>query len=203
MNRKLTAAVLASLLCAAPAWAMNKCTDSAGSVTYQVEACPKNEKAASVKIWGQEKPLQPYRPGSAPQGPRLGFPLLPDPPKKKTPPVIPNAALSGPRQAAALIAFYQRWIDLDTLSRSTARIALAGPVGKMQDLLREVKASTVPPCAEQAKTDLVTLVSGSTDAMLEFMRNNEIGAILYGAAYRDEQIKAFESDITSMTCTKP
>lgn len=195
MHRKVIAAALAAMFCAAPAWALNKCTDSAGKVTYQADPCPRSDTSANVKIWGEAKPLTPYRPGS--------MPLIPDPPKQVAPPVVPNASLSGPPQAARLISIYQRWIDLDTLARSTARIALAGPVGKMQDLLREARETPVKPCAQQAKTALVTLISGNTDAMLAFMRDNAIGSSLYDAAYRDEQVKAFEGAVGSMNCGKP
>jgi hypothetical protein len=122
--------------------------------------------------------------------------------KKSAPPVVPNASISGPQQATQIISAYQRWIDLDTLARSTARIALAGPVGKMQDLLREVRKIPVKPCASQAKNALVTLISGDTDAMLSFMQDNAIGSALYDAAYRDDQVKAFEGAIGEMDCTR-
>lgn len=194
MQRMAIAAALAAFCCTSPAWALNKCTDASGSVTYQVESCPKNDKAANVKIWGEQKPLTPYRPGSVP--------IVPDSPKHDKPPVVPNASLSGPPEAAALLAIYRRWIDLDTLARSTARVALSGPVGKLQDMVREAQQTAVQPCANDAKEALVALISGDTKSMLAFMQNNELGAAIYDATHRDEQVTAFEGAIQDMRCAK-
>lgn len=184
MNRRAVAALMAVFFISAPAWGMNKCTDAAGHVTYQVEACPKNEKAANVKIWGEAKP----KPYIAPKG---------------LPVVTPDANIQAPDEAKPLLAIYSRWIDLDTLARSTGRIALSGPVGKMQDLLREAKAVHVADCAQDAKKALVSLISDDTDAMIDFMGQNDLGAKLYDVALRSNQIKAFESQARMMLCTKP
>ncbi len=184
MNRRSVAAFWAVFFISAPAWAMNKCTDSAGHVTYQVEACPKNDKATDVKIWGNAKP----KPYIAPKG---------------LPVVTPDANIQAPAQAKPLLALYSRWIDIDTLARSTGRIALAGPVGKMQDLLREAKAVQVADCAQDAKKALVALISSDTDAMIAFMQEDEVSSTIYNIALRGDQIKAFESQARMMLCTKP
>lgn len=163
---------------------MNKCTDAAGKVTYQLDMCPKNAKTAEVKIWGNAMP-KPYTPS------------------KRLPVVIPDAKIQAPEEASPLLAIYSRWIDLDTLARSTARIALSGPVGKMQDLLREAQSVQVANCAQDAKQALVKLISGDTDAMIAFMQKDELSSQVYDIALRGDQIKAFESQARMMLCTKP
>lgn len=184
MQRMAIAAALAAFCCTSPALAMNKCTDASGGVTYQVDACPKNDKSTDVKIWGSAKP-KPY--------------VSP----KALPVVTPDANIQAPAEAKPLLALYRRWIDIDTLARSTARIALAGPVGKMQDLLREAQATKVDECAEDAKKALVALISSDTDAMIAFMQKDELSTQLYDIVARGDQIKAFESQARMMLCTKP
>lgn len=185
MHRQIVAAVMAAFFVAAPAWALNKCTDATGRISYQAEPCPPSHKSADVKIWGEGKPY-----------------AQPAPPKKPVEHIEPDRNLQGPPQASKLIALYGRWIDVDTLARSTARIALAGPVGKMQDLTREVQETKVAPCAEDAKKALLALVSSSTEAMIAFMRKEELKTAVYDVADRDDQIAAFERAVRMMWCTK-
>ncbi|CQR43699.1 exported hypothetical protein [Thiomonas sp. CB3] len=184
MYRKAFAATLAAFFFGSPAWALNKCTDSAGHVTYQVDACPRSEKATNIKIWGEGK-------------------AMPYVPPKKLPVVTPDANIQSPPEAKPLLALYSRWIDIDTLARSTARIALAGPVGKMQDLLREAQAAQVVDCAQDAKKSLVSLISDDTDAMIAFMQKDELATQIYDIALRGNQIKAFELQARMMLCTTP
>lgn len=47
MNRVL---LLAALAVGQHAYAINKCTDAAGKISYQVDRCPKDNVAASVKV---------------------------------------------------------------------------------------------------------------------------------------------------------
>lgn len=185
MHPRIFAAALVAFFGATPAWALNKCTDAAGRVTYQAEACPPAHKTTEVKIYGETRPYVPPKPTAKPADH-----------------VEPDRNLQGPPQAAPLLALYNRWIDVDTLARSTSRIALSGPVGKMQDLTREVQAVKVAPCAEEAKKALLSLVSGSTEAMIAFMRKDEIKTAVYDVADRDDQISAFERAVRMMWCTK-
>lgn len=64
-----------------------------------------------------------------------------------------------------------KWKDASKLASSTGRIALSGPVGKLQDLHREVGGIAVPTCLIGARDRLAQLVMLDVDVYLQFMRN--------------------------------
>jgi hypothetical protein len=55
MRRLILFAMLSSVLFAAPAWAINKCTDVHGVVSYQDEECPPG-KSEKLKIDSTPQP---------------------------------------------------------------------------------------------------------------------------------------------------
>lgn len=64
-----------------------------------------------------------------------------------------------------------KWKDASKLASSTSRIALSGPVGKLQDLHREVGSIAVPACLIGARDKLAQLVMLEVDVYLQFMRD--------------------------------
>lgn len=176
---------LPMLLAAAPAWAINKCTQKDGKVVYQDAPC-QNTAAANetVKTWGAGQ-AAPSAAGTT----SAGF--------KR---VNPNPSLQGPPEAAALLAIYRRWVDAERLASATGRIALAGPVATMQAVQLEAEAVKVDTCLSDAKAALVDLTSKSTTALIEFMRKNEIHSLLYTVADRGDLVRTFESQIERAGC---
>lgn len=59
---------------------------------------------------------------------------------------------------------HERWYDTEELAASTGRIALAGPVGQLQSIQRELGELTPPPCAaeihEQATIEMESIIQG-------------------------------------------
>jgi hypothetical protein len=169
----------------AQAWAVNKCTLADGRVVYQDAPCSNEAKTAqSVKTWTE--------PGEAPVRPR-----------KPVKVVEPNLKLSGPGQAKGLLDLYRRWADADKLARTTPRVALAGPVASLQALQREAEALTVPECLTPAGKALTTLVSRSTESIIEFMGRREATNLVYELAEKPALIPEFEAAVTSARCDAP
>lgn len=98
---------------------------------------------------------------------------------------------------------YRRWVDAERLATSTGRIALAGPVASMQAVQRDAEALTVPACLSDARRALVDLTSQSTTALIEFMRKNELQAMVYTLADRGSLVRAFESEVGRASCAAP
>lgn len=170
---------------AAPAHAINKCTQKDGKVVYQDAPCQNTASSTEqVKTWGAGQ-AAPSAGGTT----AAGF--------KR---VNPNVNLQGPPQAAPLLAIYRRWVDAERLASATGRIALAGPVATMQAVQLEAEAAKVEPCLGDAKTALVDLTSKSTTALIEFMRKNELQSMLYTIADRGDLVRSFESQIERATC---
>jgi hypothetical protein len=56
--------VALGLICATNAYAINKCTDASGKVSYQEEPCVSGAKASTIKVWEFPAPIAV---GSAPR----------------------------------------------------------------------------------------------------------------------------------------
>ncbi|WP_139222874.1 DUF4124 domain-containing protein [Paracidovorax wautersii] len=161
-------------------FAINKCVDREGRISYQEAACPTSSSAtSSLKTWQAAKP-QPQQPEARR--------------------VEPNLQLSGPPEAAQLLSIYRRWADAEKLAMSTSRIALAGPAASMQALLREAEALTTPACLDDARKPLLDLLSKSSNAILQFMGKQEVTGMAYQLLQRPELIQAFEKAVTNAKC---
>jgi hypothetical protein len=178
---QMLVALVIATAAAAPAWAVNKCTEPDGKVSFQDAPCAATSKAETLKT----------RSGNtvAPQGGAL-----------TTPKVEPNLKLEGPKEAAPLLAFYRQWIDNEKLLESTARIALAGPVATMQKLLRDVEAYQAQPCLTDAKKELAGLISSNTEATIQFMQKQEVSNMAYQWVHRPKMISAFERAVATARC---
>ncbi len=173
------------LAVASPAWAINKCTGKDGRVVYQDAPCQTSTAAAdTVKTWGAGK-AAPSAPGTTSLGSK---------------PVVANADLEGPDSAAPLLAVYRRWVDAERLASSTPRVGMAGPVASMQAIHREAQSTAVPACLSEAKKALTDLTGQSANALIEFMRKNEVRAFIYTSGDRASLIRTFEHHIEGANC---
>lgn len=172
---------------ASPAQAINKCTGKDGKVVYSDAPCQTSAASTGqVKTWGAGQ-AAPGAVGTT----AAGF--------KR---VEPATNLQGPEEAKPLLAVYRRWVDAERLASSTGRIAMAGPVASMQAVQREAEGMTVPACLTNARRALVDLTTQSTTALIEFMRKNELQAMVYTLADRGSLVRAFEAEIERATCEK-
>lgn len=73
----------------------------------------------------------------------------------------------------AIVAAANRWDDAVKLAQSTPRIALAGPLGSMQSLRREVETMSVSACVIPARDALASAMTSQLNGFLAFMGQNE------------------------------
>lgn len=178
---KRTTCITALMMLCAPAWAINKCTGPDGKVAFQDAPCAVTSKAETIKTHGGNTVAAQGRSTARPR-------------------VESNLKLEGPKEAAPLLAFYRQWSDNEKLLESTARIALAGPVGAMQKLLREVENYQPPACLTDAKKELASLISANTDATIQFMQKQEVSNMAYQWVLRPKMVKAFEGAVETARC---
>lgn len=170
-------------LCAPGAHALNKCTDSkTGKVTYSDTACPSAQSNTKME-WA----------------PKATTNVVDSPARVRS--VEPDPSARGPAEASQLIDLYKRWIDAEKLASSTSRIALAGPVGALQELRRQAEGLRPASCLADAHKSLVSLVGASVDGYISFMRHDrDLGSSVYQLVDRDKLVRAFEADLGSATC---
>jgi hypothetical protein len=180
-NPFLIAAVLTAL--SLPSWAVHKCTMEDGKVVYQDAVCaPSSQARQTVKTWTNEG----YT------GARTGpTPLAA---------VTPNLKLTGPPGSEPLLGLYRRWADAERLALSTGRIALGGPAANLQALQREVEVLKVPECLTAAHKTLITLITKSTEAILQFMGKEELTSMVYQVVDKRKLVPEFENAIATSNC---
>lgn len=175
------AALCAALAC--PAWAINKCTLADGKVVYQDAACGITTKTSQdVKTWTND--------GSSGAN------------AKSAGNGTPNLKLVGQPGSEQLLGLYRRWADAERLALSTSRIALGGPAANLQALQREVEALKVPECLVGAHKTLTTLITKSTEAILQFMGKEELTGMVYQIVDKRKLVPEFEAAVTSTSCLK-
>lgn len=76
------------------------------------------------------------------------------------------------------------WDDANTLANSTGRIALAGPVGQLQQIRRSTDALSVPWCAESSKRLLLKGMDHTINGYLCFMRDEYVCDAFFTAAQK-------------------
>lgn len=87
-----------------------------------------------------------------------------------------EAAIEAERTAILLQILQQsrllgRWVDALSLAESTPRVALAGPVSKLQELKREAEKQTVSGCLVEPTANLTAAMDLMIDGFLIFMRD--------------------------------
>lgn len=99
-----------------------------------------------------------------------GFGATPTP--EPTPTEIPCIEQSADL-VTSIDSIMERWEDADELAAGTARIALSGPVGTLQEVRREVTALAAPPCSESIKESLAVYMDTQIDSYLSFMTDDD------------------------------
>jgi Tfp pilus assembly protein PilE len=69
---------------------------------------------------------------------------------------------------------FEKWSDADKIASSAPRVALAGPVARLQEIKRETAAMNFAPCLANAKTALVEGMSLRIDAYVSFMQQRNL-----------------------------
>lgn len=170
--------IYALLMAGASAHAQFKCVGPDGRAQYQDRPCAAVERQTKMKI-SAEPPVPVAKRGE------------------------PDLALSGPQEADPLIRLYRRWADADRLAGSTARIALAGPVQRLQEIAREAGAIDVPPCVSAARSALQDLTQKSAEGYIQFMRKNELGTMVYEWIDKPRVLADFEWQVKRAGCALP
>ena len=75
----------------------------------------------------------------------------------------------------SLAGIYARWNDTLKLADTTARIALAGPVGNMQGIKRETESLMVPACLVEPKNKMAEGMNKMIDGFIQFMGDATLG----------------------------
>ncbi len=92
--------------------------------------------------------------------------------------------------SSKLFDLHRRWDDAEQVARSTARIALPGPLARLQGIRQEVETLDVPRCANEAKAALRTLMRAREQAILTFM-NREDARARESLRASNEQLEAY------------
>ncbi len=96
-----------------------------------------------------------------------------------------------------------RFYDAQALARSTARISMAGPVGKMQEIAQELAAAhrKAPPCARIMAEAAAKGAKADVTYMLALMRGErrESRAPDWWGLYNDERLKGLDSELAALT----
>jgi hypothetical protein len=173
-------ALLALFACLVPsaAVAINKCKGKDGATVYQDAPCDNaSTSVEKVKTWDNSPGN--YTGYSSDQS---------------------NEKIVGPEQAGELLGIYRRWIDAERLALSTGRIALSGPVASLQALQREAESAKTDICMSESKAALVELIKKNTTVMLQFMRRDELGGMVYQFLDRPKMVARFEGGIKNSKC---
>lgn len=82
------------------------------------------------------------------------------------------------KAVSSLGGVYARFEDTFKLANHTSRIALAGPVGRLQEIKREAASLTVPSCLAEAKKKMMLGMDEIIGAFIQFMKNEEASTAL-------------------------
>ena len=104
------------------------------------------------------------------------------------------------KSVSELNAIYARWNDALKLADSTARIALSGPVGKLQEIKREAESLMVPACLVEPKKKMIDGMNHMIDGFMHFMGSADIGKILARASFEDGSKLFGEYETISAKC---
>ena len=73
-------------------------------------------------------------------------------------------------ELSAVDALHAKWGDARQIASSTGRIALAGPVKQMQDILRELESMPLVGCAQRVRAELTEGMTMELQGFLSFMQ---------------------------------
>ena len=83
---------------------------------------------------------------------------------------VPGCIMNDSKRAVDLMGKYaQEWDDAVTLATNSSRISLAGPVGQLQRIRRDVQGQAWPECARRAQSALVEAMDYTIDGFTGFM----------------------------------
>ena len=109
-------------------------------------------------------------------------------------------ALSELQQLGSLSSEYSSAIQL---ASATSRIALAGPVQRLQDIHQRVKKAPVSNCAVTARTALDYQMSLVEQAFITFMSDSEaLGKEISGLYFKDAVAKKEEYKSVAAACER-
>lgn len=81
------------------------------------------------------------------------------------------------KSISELNKIYSQWNDATTLANNTARIALSGPVGKLQEIKREAESLMVPECLVEPKKKMIEGMNKIIEGFMQFMGDADLGKI--------------------------
>ena len=87
-----------------------------------------------------------------------------------TPTAVPACTTADGRRVADVMQQHAReWDDALALAQTSPRVALAGPVGQLQRVRREVEAQQWPACAVRTQSALAGAMTAYIDGFVDFM----------------------------------
>lgn len=165
------AILLAALAISAAAKAdVYKCTNEAGKTVYQAKPCVEGGDTGV----GRLPELSATERAEAAKRMQVQMKIAEAEAKRVS---IQKRRASEP-DLDNLLKAVEKWEESAKLARSTARIALAGPVAKLQEIKASAKDMAVSDCYKPARAALVGWMDLGIDELIEFMSKNEIAAML-------------------------
>lgn len=155
-------------LLAAPSYAtsVNKCTDEKGQTIFTQLACPDGSGGDLMHVQSSSQGMHVGPTGSTSRSSGASF-------QKEFEEEL--SEVDG-----GLAAIYKEWNDAVDIANGTARIALPGPVAKLQEIKRRAESYVVTECLESSKKSMITGMDKMIDAFLLFMKtSNDFASILF------------------------
>ncbi len=101
----------------------------------------------------------------------------------------------------ALNTLYSQWKDALQLAGSTARIALAGPVGHLQTIKQQMDALSVPDCFMAPKQKMTKGMGKMIEGFLKFMQDATLGKYLAAGSFDEGRQLLAEYEREAKACT--
>lgn len=101
----------------------------------------------------------------------------------------------------ALNTLYGKWKDALQLAESTARIALAGPVGNLQAIKREAETLPVPDCFVAPKQQMTNGMGKMIEGFFQFMQDATLGKYLAAVSFGEGRKFLAEYEKKAKACT--
>jgi len=108
---------------------------------------------------------------------------------------VPPCYIKAKQFVSALNALFDDWDDATKLANNTARIALSGPVSRLQEIRRQTADLAYPACAVSVHTKMLLYMDKTIDAFMAFMAqesDEKVNALFTEAnALMDSAIEEF------------
>lgn len=168
---------------ALPAWSeIYTCPDGKGGVIFKDEPCS-----------GSQAPKPPPAAGQPVNAPGVSAPSRAPTERRNQ----EEFATSIP----ALNTLYGKWKDALQLAESTARIALAGPVGNLQAIKQQTEALPVPDCFIAPKQKMTKGMGKMIEGFFQFMQDATIGKYLAVRSFDEGRKLLAEYERQAKACT--